>query len=426
MKSDRMRRPSLLAIAGVLVLFCSAFAFAAGDTETTPSAEPAKTEAAVEMGTIRIGAAVSLTGNYATAGMLVRGGYDAWVEYVNSHGGITVKGKPYKVEMVYYDDKSEAPTSAKLVEKLITEDKVNLILGPYSSPITVTTSTIAEKYSYVMITPMANGEYVYERGLKNLFSVLPPAAEALKPVPELALKKDPTLKTYAAVVMDNSFTLPLGDGVRERSKELGLTEVYYGKYPGNTTDFSPILAAIKDKKPDLIFFGGFFNECVNFFRQAKQYDVNAKVWGVSAGPSQPDWLKVMGADGNYVVTNLFYHSKLDYKGTTFASTKAFNDYWVQKYGKECDHFTSCGFVTGVLLKLAIEKADSLDQMAIRDALRNNTYETFLGPFKWDEKGRNIGRQEGLLQVQDVAHVLVWPEVSGGGRLIYPTPAWKGR
>jgi branched-chain amino acid transport system substrate-binding protein len=290
----------------------------------------------------------------------------------------------------------------------------------------VTTSTIAEKYGYVMITPMANGEYVFERGLKNLFSVLPPASEALKPVPELALKKDPSLKTYAAVVLDNAFTLPLGDGVRERSKELGLTELYYGKYPGGTTDFSLILTAVKDKKPDIIYFGGFFNECVNFYRQAKQYDLNAKVWGISAGPSQPDWLKVMGADGDFVVTNQFYSSKLDYKGTLFADTKAFNEYWQQKYGRECDHFTSCGFVSGVLLKLAIEKADSLDQMAIREALAKNTFNTFLGPFKFDEKGRNLGRQEGLLQVQKGQHVLVWPEVAGGGRMIYPTPAWKDR
>jgi branched-chain amino acid transport system substrate-binding protein len=423
MKTNRWRNPKPVLIVGILIVLSAAVALAAGNGESPQEAEGA---VSAEVDTIRIGAAVSLTGNFATAGTLVKAGYDAWVEYVNDQGGITVQGKPYIVEMVYYDDKSEAPTSAKLVEKLITEDEVNLLFGPYSSPITVTTSTIAEKYGYVMITPMANGEYVYTRGMKNLFSVLPPATEALTLVPEVALKQDPSLKTFAAVVMDNAFTLPLGDGVRERSEELGLTEVYYGKYPGNTSDFSPILTAVKDKNPDLIYFGGFFNQCVNFFRQAKQYGVNAKAWGVSAGPSQPDWLEVMGEDGNYVITNLFYHAKLEYEGTTFANTKAFNDFWIEKYGRECDHFTSCGFVTGVLLKLAIEKADSLDQMAIRDALRNNTYNTFLGPFKWDAEGRNIGRQEGLLQVQNVEHVLIWPEVEGGGRIIYPTPSWDER
>jgi branched-chain amino acid transport system substrate-binding protein len=416
MKGKKTVRYCVLTILAILLILPSTMIFATGQQQDTTA----------EGDVIRIGAALSLTGGFSTAGTLVKRGYDAWVDYVNSKGGITVQGKRYSVEMVYYDDKSEAPTSAKLVEKLITEDKVNLILGPYSSPITITTSTIAEKYGYVMISPMANGDAVYARGLKYLFSVLPPATAAIRWAPDLALERDPNIKTFATVVMDNAYTLSLGQGIQERSRELGLEEVYYAKYAGNTTDYSSILTAIKDKQPDCIYFGGFFQQLVNFYRQAKQYDVNAKYWVMAAGTQQPDWIEVMGTEGDYVVGNIFYHPKLEYEGTTFASTKDFTKFYNETHDHEVDNFTACGFVSGVLLKLAIEKADSLDQAKIRDALRNNKFKTFMGEFAWNEKGENIGCREALIQTQNAQHVLVWPEVPDGGRLIYPAPDWKDR
>ena len=113
---------------------------------------------------IRVGAAVSMTGGLAKEGSLVKKGYEAWSEWANSRGGINVGGRMQKVEIVFYDDKADVATSAKLTEKLITEDKVDLILGPFSSGITAATSAIAEKHGYLTIAPFANGDFVYERG----------------------------------------------------------------------------------------------------------------------------------------------------------------------------------------------------------------------------------------------------------------------
>ena len=138
-------------------------------------------------GKIRVGAAVSLTGNYAPFGTLVKKGYEVWAEWVNGRGGISVGGKPHKVEMIYYDDKSDTKTSAKLTEKMITEDRVHVILGPYSSSIAAATSAIGEKYRYVTIAPMASGDSLYERGFKYLFSVLPVASKDYYPIVALAV-----------------------------------------------------------------------------------------------------------------------------------------------------------------------------------------------------------------------------------------------
>jgi branched-chain amino acid transport system substrate-binding protein len=375
--------------------------------------------------TIRIGAAISMTGKSAREGGLVKKGYDTWVEWINARGGIMVGGKPYKVEMVYYDDKGEATTSAKLTEKLITEDKVNLILGPYSSGIVAATSAIAERYGFVTIAPMANGDFVYERGLKYLFSALPPASRDLVPVVELAAQQtNPKPKTYAVVVLDHAFALPAIGGAQKRSQELGLQEVYYGKFQFNTTDFSNILTAVKSKEPDLIYFAGFPADTFSFFRQVKELNVNAKMFAGTLCAGNPDWIPTMKKDGNYVIGELPWHQDMGYKDQFFSS-KSFYDFWLKRHKEPANTLSAPGFATGLLIQLAIEKAGSLDQTKIRDALRAMEVETFFGKFKWDEKGRNIAGRMGVVQTQNEKDVLIDPP-QPGVKFLYPAPAWKDR
>ncbi len=373
---------------------------------------------------IRIGAAVSLTGRTAREGSYVKKGYETWAEWVNGRGGIKVAGKTYKVEMIYYDDKADATTSAKLTEKLITEDKVNFILGPYSSGITAATSAIGEKYGYVTIAPLANGDFVYERGLKYLFSVFPVASRDLLPIAEMAVQQNPKPKTFAVVVLDNVFTLPSLDGVKNKSIELGLQEVYYGKYPTNTTDFSGIITALKSKAPDLLYFGGFFPDAVAFYRQAKELHFNAKLYTTTGTAGHPDWVPVMKKDGDYILCQEPWHQDMNYKDQYFTS-KSFYDFWQKKYGESVTYFSGAGFVSGMLMQFALEKAGSLEQNKLRDALRTMDIETFFSKFKFDEKGRNVAARMGIVQVQNGKQVLIDPP-RPGVKLLYPAPPWKER
>jgi branched-chain amino acid transport system substrate-binding protein len=373
---------------------------------------------------VRIGAAVSMTGRLAREGSYVKKGYETWADWINSRGGITVGGKPYKVEMIYYDDKADATTSAKLTEKLITEDKVNLILGPYSSGIAAATSAIGEKYGFITIAPLANGDFVYERGFKYLFSVFPVASRDLVPIAEMAVQQTPKPKTFAVAVLDHVFTLPALDGVKNRSLELGLQEVYYGKYPANTTDFSGILTTVKSKEPDLLYFGGFFPDAVSFYRQAKELNVNAKLYTTTGTAGHPDWVPVMKKDGDYILTQEPWHQDMTYKDAFFTS-KSFSDYWSKRYGEQVTYFSAAGFVSGMLMQFALEKAGSFDQNKLRDALRAIDVETFFGKFKFDEKGKNVIGRMGVVQVQNGKQVLIDPP-RPGVKLLYPVPPWKER
>src|SRR5271157_3803836 len=171
---------------------------------------------------IRIGAAISMTGKFAREGGLVKGGYDFWRDWVNEQGGINVGGKKYRVDIIYYDDKSDTMTSAKLTERLITEDKVNFLLAPYSSGIAFATSAIGERYGYITIAGAANSDALYERGYKYLFSVLSPASKDFNATADLLARQKPAPKTVAILALDSLLTILATDGLREHIKTLGL------------------------------------------------------------------------------------------------------------------------------------------------------------------------------------------------------------
>ena len=146
-----------------------------------PAAEaPAAEAPAAEAKVIKIGVAISQTGAVAREGSFEKDGIDYWAALVNDAGGFDVAGEKYKVEVVYYDDQSNPETSMKLTEKLITEDKVDFLIGPYSSGIQTAAATIGEKYKIITITPLANATTIYDKGYKYIFSVLPPATKYLQ------------------------------------------------------------------------------------------------------------------------------------------------------------------------------------------------------------------------------------------------------
>ena len=154
---------------------------------------------------LKLGASVCMTGRLSKEGNYVKDGYTLWMEEVNKRGGIKVGNDRYKVEIVFYDDKTDAQTGAKLTEKLITQDKVKFLLGPYGSGITLGTSAIGEKYKVLTIACQANANKIYNRGFKYIISVLPPATYYLRPIIDMSQEIKPKIKTAAVIWADDLF-----------------------------------------------------------------------------------------------------------------------------------------------------------------------------------------------------------------------------
>ena len=188
--------------------------------------------------TIVLGAAISMTGKTAKEGEYTRDGYQFAVDSLNKAGGISVGGKPYKIQLKYYDDESKSERTAQLFEKLINEDKVNFLLGPYASAPTATAAPIAEKYKIPMVEANGSAESIFNKGYKYSFMVLSPAKLYLRGIIDVVRRKDPALKTVAILGENEPFSKEVASGAADYAKQLGMDVVYHELYPSNTQDVS--------------------------------------------------------------------------------------------------------------------------------------------------------------------------------------------
>lgn len=378
---------------------------------------------------IKIGAAVSLTGKMAYEGRLVKEGYEVWEDWVNSHGGITVGGKNYQVKMIYYDDESEPVRGAKLTEKLITQNKVQFLFGPFSSSITFATSAIGEKYGVITIAPMANATKVYERGYKYIFSVLAPAPMLMVPIAHMAKTLDPQPKTVAVISANDLFPLSCAEGFVEISKELGFEVVLFEKYPAGATDISALLTKIRHLNPDILAVAGYTADALMVMRQSKELNVNPQMYVFSVGVMIPSFVEELGADANYAYEGEWWLPTMKVEDKVFGTTADYVKACKDKFGSDYmpEYHVSGATTSGILLQLAIEKADSLDTEKVRDALASLDVELSTWPaIAFNEKGQNVKWPHPVIQVQDGKYILVYPEESQEKAPIHPTPEWKKR
>ena len=380
-------------------------------------------------GVIKIGAAVSLTGKMAYEGRLVKEGYEVWEDWVNSHGGINAGGKNYQVKMVYYDDESTPVRGAKLTEKLITQNKVDFLFGPFSSSITFATTAIGEKYNIITIAPEANATKVYNRGYKNVFSVLPPAPMLMVPIAYLAENLDPKPKTVAIITANDLFPLSCAEGFRDKCIELGFDVVLFEKYPAGATDISTLLTKVKNLNPDILADAGYTADALMVMRQCKELNINPQMYAFSVGVMIPSFIEELGADAEYAFEGEWWLPNMKNEDAVFGTTADYVQACKDKFGEDYmpEYHVSSASTAGILLQLAIEKADSVETEKVRDALASLDLELSTWPaIAFNEKGQNIKWLHPVVQVQNGKYIVVYPESSQENAPIYPTPEWKKR
>jgi branched-chain amino acid transport system substrate-binding protein len=375
---------------------------------------------------VKIGAAISLTGKLTREGTGLKKGYDFWADWVNERGGIQIGDKKYKAKMIYYDDESNPQRSAKLVEKLITEDKVDMILGPYGSGIAMASSTIAERYGYVMILALNNSDKLYSRGYKNIFSVLPVASRDMVSMVNLAMKQTPKPKTISIITSNSPYPLLCAQGLNDYAKEVGLEVLTYEKFPEETSDLSSLLSVIKSKDPDLLYETGYFEHSVLISRQLKDLGWVPKALAFSVGPQLPDFVRDLGKDAEGTMGVSYWHRKMMYKDSAFTVAE-YNEMFKEKFGEYPNYLNAFGTAGGRLLQQALEKAGSLNQDKIRGALRDiEIPDSIIGGIKYDEAGRNLWASTGVLQIQNGKDEIVYPEKAATASFKYPVTPWGER
>jgi len=380
--------------------------------------------------TIVFGAAISITGKTAKEGEYTRDGYQFAIDKINEMGGIKVGGKAYKVELKYYDDETKPERTAQLIEKLINEDKVNLILGPYGSSPTGTAAPICERYKIPMVEANGAAEAIFSKGYKYTFMILSPAKNYLRGVLDTILKKDPSAKTLAIVGENEAFSKEVAQGAAEYAKEKGMTVVYDELYPTNAQDVSSMLTAIKGKNPDVILGSGHLQDSLLIVKQAKDLNVNPKAMGFSVGPSSPEFRANLGKASDYIYGATQWTEVLQYNGDDpWKTPKAFGDAFRAKKPnyKIIPYQVAESAVAVIAYQKAIEKAGAIEPTKVRDALAALDMMTFYGKIKFDSRGVNIYKAMAAEQYHtDGNKYTVWPFDVAEKVSMYPMPPWDKR
>lgn len=403
-------------IAGAVALFVSS-------TIPTISAP-----ALADDSTITFGAALASTGRDAREGSLTKDGYEFWKDYVNAHGGMKVAGKTYKVDIKYADDESSPQTAARLVEKFISQDKVNFILGPYGSANSATAAAVVERLKVPMVEGNGSAEKIFSQGFKYTFAVLSPARRYLEGIIDMALHEKPRPSTVAVVSANDAFSIEVAQGAADYATQHGLKVVYNNKYPSDTTDVSGVVSAIKAMNPDMILNGGHLQDALLLQKGFKEQNVNAKAFGYSVGPDTPDFRKSLGKDANYVFGGTQWSPTAKYKGAPgfITDSKVYAAEFEKKYGHIPDYHNAESSATCLAFQYAIQKAGSLDPQKVRDALAALDVVTFYGLLKFDSRGINIYKPMATNQIQNDQLMTVWPTGVQNAKPMYPTPPWNKR
>jgi branched-chain amino acid transport system substrate-binding protein len=367
-------------------------------------------------GPIRIGASLSLTGTYAKLGKNQHEGYQLCQKDLNAKGGLLGR----KVEFVVYDDQSMPPTGVRLYEKLITEDKVDVVMGPYSSPITEAVANVTEKYKKVMVSPLAATTSIFKKGRKHIFMVISPAEVYLEGLVDMAAKRG--LKTIAVVNEDTLFSKAAASGAVELAKKKGMQVVFTEAYPKGNTDFSALLTKVKAVNPDVVAAATYFDDAVALTRQMRELNVNPKMYGVTVGGDLPEFYDTLKGNAEYIYGATQWESVLPYPG---------NQEWFEAYKSEFKHepsyHSAAGYAGCLVYAEAVRRAGSLEADKVREQLLKLEMRTMFGDYKVDADGFQVAHKMVTFQWQKEKKVIVWPEdLAQGGKPLFPTPAWNAR
>ncbi len=429
-----MRRYPLLStvllIAALVLVACPAPATApatGGQEAAQPAAggeEAAQAEEEMPK-VIRIGAAVSETGKYAREGEDTRQGYILWMEWVNNeYGGIKVGDERYQVELILYDDESNPDTVTRLTEKLITEDKVQFLLGPYSSGLTKAASAISEKYKIIMVEGNGASDSLFERGFQYLFAVLTPASRYTQS--GLKALADAGAKSAVIAYKDSPFPKSVAQGAEQWAQEYGMEVLAVESYPADINDATALMTKFKELDPDVFVGAGHFVDGVLLARNAEEVDFTPKAFMLTVGPSNPEFVEELGKTSEQIIGPTQWERNMAWEGPYLGTAEEYAQRYEERWGEPPTYQAAESTATALALQIAIEMAGTLETDAVRQALLDMDVVTFYGPINFDETGKNLAKPMGAIQIQNGEILVIAPEEAAVAELVYPMTPWKER
>ncbi|BBB91266.1 MAG TPA: amino acid ABC transporter substrate-binding protein [Methylomusa anaerophila] len=385
----------------------------------------------------KVGVITSLSGSEAYGGNVTRRGYELWAETVNKKGGIKVGDKSYQVKLIFADDQSDPNAGADAVQRMITSENVDFILGPYTSGVTMAVAPILEKYKVPMITGSAESPLIWKQKFKYTFGTIPAVdLTGSNPIGTLAKNVQPAPSTIAILGVNDPFSKAVAEAFKAAAEKEGLKVVKYDIVPAGT-DFTPLISAIKGLNPDILAVGGHEKEHMEIIKASKSLGLMPKVFLMHYGITTPDFIKNLGKDSDFVMGATTWTPDLNYKDEVFGSTKEYVEAAKLRYGTTPDYTEAACAATGEIFAAALAKINAPPALneeqreKLAKALEEVKLETSLyGPIQFATDGNwyhnNTGLKALTIQLMNGEQVIVGPKEVKLKDPVYPVPALSSR
>lgn len=383
----------------------------------------------------KVGVVTELSGDLATGGNVTKRGYDLWAQAVNEAGGIAVGGKKYPVKLVYADAQSNPAQGAAAAERLITQEEVDFILGPYSSGVTIAVAPVVEKYKVPMITGSAESPMIWKQKFAYTYGTIPPVnftgAAAIQTLASLS----PAPKTAVIFGSNDTFSKATAEAFEAAAKQAGIKVLKFNIVPSGQ-DLTPLMSAVKGLRPDLVAFGGHDEELIKLVKGLHQIDFAPRALLMHYGVTEPAFVDALKGDANEVFGGAVWtettptRGQLLWKdGATYAAAalKAFNT--------PADYTQAGSSAAGIAFQVALEKVKAAPPLAeakrveLAKALESVDVQTFYGRVKFATEGdfyhANVGLSPLTIQIQGGKVAVVGP-AKDAARPQYPMTPWAKR
>jgi branched-chain amino acid transport system substrate-binding protein len=383
---------------------------------------------------IKVGVSLALTGGVAANGKQILMALEFWRDDVNAKGGLL--GRP--VELVYYDDQSNPSNVPALYTKLITVDKVDLLLGPYATNMVAPAMPVIMQNNKTTISFLAIGINRHFNYYPRYFSMVPVGPKGPGAFSdgffELAAAQSPKPQTVAIVSADAEFAKTAADAARDNAKAAGFTVVYDRSYPPATTDFLPVVRAVQAASPDIVFVAAYPPDTVGIIRAANEINLVPKMFGGAMIGMLVTPIKVqLGplANGLVIGESFVRAPPFEFPGVA----DLFKRYQAKAVGQGVDPlghgFVPFGFAAGQVLAKAVEETKSTDHDKLAAYIRSKTFQTVVGDVAFGKDGEWAKSRQLFTQFQNVVpneleqfregtkQVILWPAEYKTGNIIYP-------
>lgn len=382
---------------------------------------------------IKVGVGLSLTGGSAPAGKMIQASLDIWREDVNAKGGLLSR----PVEIIVYDDQSTPSNVPGIYTKLISVDKVDLLLGPYATNFVAPAMPTIMQNNKMTISFTAigiNRHFNYPK----YFSMVAVGQDGVngfsKGFFEVAAQQKPKPQTVAILAADAEFARSAADGAKEELKKQGMKVIYDQTYPPPTTDFTPMVRAIQASNADIVYIAAYPPDNVGIIRAANEIGLSPKMFGGAMIGMLITPIRVqLGPIANgLVISETFLPSpKLQFDGLADVMKR----YQARAGDLKTDPigyaFVPIGYSAGQVLAKAVTETKSLDHDKLAAYVSATQFDTVLGKIKFAKDGEWTEARQFTTQVQNVIPnnldqfrdgsktPVLWPLEYKSGDLIYP-------